>query len=191
MTIIPPTRPARAASLFLFACTAIGLGGCQDILRSTGMIRGAPDEFAVTTRAPLAMPTGEYLPPPTPGVPRPQESPERLQAEEALVPQTALGVAAAPDTTGQQALVQAAGPPAPPHIRQEVNSEAALDVPHQTLTERMMFWEPKPVPGTVLDAQKEAQRLRENAALGQSVETGDTPIVQPKRKSVLGSINPF
>jgi hypothetical protein len=40
----------------------------------------------------------------------------------------------------------------------------------------------------VVDPTKEAQRLRENAALGHSVETGDTPIVQPKRRTLLGDI---
>ena len=33
-----------------------------------------------------------------------------------------------------------------------------------------------------MDPQKEAQRLRENAALGKSPETGETPIIQPRRR---------
>ena len=44
----------------------------------------------------------------------------------------------------------------------------------------VMFWRQPQPPGIVVDPQKEAQRLRENAALGQSQETGETPIVQPK-----------
>ena len=43
-----------------------------------------------------------------------------------------------------------------------------------------MFWRKPAPPGIVVDPQKEAQRLRENAALGQSQETGDTPIIQPQ-----------
>ena len=182
--------PVRAG--FLLAASALAVAGCgESFNRTIGIVRDAPDEFTVTTRAPLAMPPSFDLPPPSPGAARPQETPERLQAEEALVPQTALGVAPAQESPGQQALIQAAGPPAPPNIRREINAEASEDRPRQTFTERLMFWEPPPTPGTVVDAQKEAQRIRENSALGQSVEQGDTPIVQPKRRSLLGSVNPF
>ena len=51
-----------------------------------------------------------------------------------------------------------------------------------------MFWRTPPKPGVVIDPQKEAQRLRENSALGQSQETGDTPIVQPKQRAWLEGI---
>ena len=51
-----------------------------------------------------------------------------------------------------------------------------------------MFWRKTPPPGIVVDPEKEAQRLRENAALGQSQETGDTPIVQPKKRAFLEGI---
>jgi hypothetical protein len=51
-----------------------------------------------------------------------------------------------------------------------------------------MFWRKPTPPGIVVDAQKEGQRLRENSALGQSQETGDTPIIQPKRRGLLEGI---
>jgi Protein of unknown function (DUF3035) len=199
MTVVTPFIPLRRArlaarirSVLVLAGLALTITGCGDsITRTIGLVRDAPDEFTVTTRAPLAMPPSFDLPPPTPGLPRPQETPERIQAEEALVPQTALGAAPAAETPGQRALVQAAGPPAPSDIRREVNVEASLDRPRQTFTDRLMFWQSPPPPGTVVDAEKEARRIRENAALGQSVEKGDTPIVQPKRRSLLGTIDPF
>ena len=107
----------------LFAVCAITLGGCNSdkFGRTFGFIRDAPDEFTVTTRAPLAMPPSYALPPPTPGVSRPQEQSEREKAEQALVPQMALGSAPADPSPGQQALVQAAGPPASPGIRATVD----------------------------------------------------------------------
>jgi hypothetical protein len=186
------SSPARPATL---ACGALLLlGGCSggDIGRTLGVTRDAPDEFTVTTRAPLAMPPSFDINPPQPGMPRPQESPERVQAEEALVPQAALGSPGpAPDSAGQDALVKLAGPPAPPNIRRTVNAESLDDRPPRSITDRLMFWESPPPPGTVVDAQREAQRIRENEALGQPVIDGDTPIVQPKRKSILGSIDPF
>lgn len=100
------------------------LAGCNGdkLGRTFGFIRDAPDEFTVTTRAPLAMPPSFTLPPPTPGVERPQELSERTQAELALVPQMALGTPTeGTGSPGQEALVQAAGPPATGAIRTEVD----------------------------------------------------------------------
>jgi hypothetical protein len=176
--------------LALAGCAAM-LAGCNGdkLGRTFGLIRDAPDEFTVTTRAPLAMPPSFTLPPPTPGVERPQELSERTQAELALVPQMALGTPTeGTGSPGQEALVQAAGPPATAAIRTEVDQEALHDRPSQGLTSKLMFWRKPAQPGIVLDPQKEAQRLRENAALGQSQETGDTPIVQPKKKGWLEGI---
>ena len=48
-----------------------------------------------------------------------------------------------------------------------------------------MFWRKPREPGIVVDPAKEAQRIRENSALGQSQDTGDTPIVQPKQRALL------
>jgi hypothetical protein len=100
----------------------------------------------------------------------------------------ALGTPASATSPGQQALVQAAGPPASPEIRTAVDQEAQLERPSQNFTDKLMFWRKPQQPGTVVDPQKEAQRLRENAALGQNPESGDTPIVQPKRRGWLEGI---
>jgi len=74
-----------------------------------------------------------------------------------------------------------AGPPAPADIRETVNAEQKLDVPQRGLTERLMFWKASPKPGTLLDPSAESQRLRENAALGQSPTVGQSPIIQDKK----------
>ena len=58
----------------------------------------------------------------------------------------------------------------------------------RVVADKLMFWRKPPPPGIVVDPEKEAQRLRENAALGQSQETGDTPIVQPKKRALLEGI---
>jgi hypothetical protein len=169
---------------------ALALGGCgnNNLARTFGFVHDAPDEFMVTTRAPLAMPPSFALQPPTPGATRPQEQSEREKAEQALVPQMALGTAPAAPTPGQQALVEAAGPPAPAGIRTAVDEAASQAKPSPGLTDKLMFWRKPTPPGIVVDPQKEAQRLRENAALGQSQETGDTPIIQPKQRGLLEGI---
>ena len=182
---MPASSRPWTTALALAAC-ALALAGCssEQLGRTFGLIHDAPDEYTVTTRAPLAMPPSFTLATPTPGVPRPQEQSERAEAEQALVPQTALGAPAAGTSPGQQALVQEAGPPAPANIRAQVD-QAALNRPSESFANKLMFWRTPPPPGIVVDPQKEAQRIRENAALGQSQETGETPIIQPKSKGWL------
>jgi hypothetical protein len=180
--------------LLLAACAAVLLGGCdstpgasmgEKFGRTFGFIRDAPDEFSVTTRAPLAMPPTFTLPPPQPGASRPQEQSQASKAEEALVPQMALGGPPASGSPGQEALVQAAGPAVSNDIRAQVDEQALKDRPSDSVWQKLRFWQTPPQPGIVLDPTKEAQRLRENAALGQSPVTGDTPIVQPKQRGFL------
>ncbi len=177
--VLPALMLAGLASL-LSAC------GGNDLARSFGFVHDAPDEFTVTTQPPLSMPPDYTLRPPRPGAPRPQDRSERLQAEEALAPQLALGSPSqAGLDPGQQAFLRQAGPPAPSDIRREVDQEAALDKPSQGFIDRLMFWRPPLRPGTVVDPQLEAQRLRRDAALGQSPDAGQTAIIKDKRKGLL------
>jgi hypothetical protein len=174
--------PRPLLALALLSLTA--LTACSsDVERTFGLTRDAPDEFTVTTRAPLSQPP-DYTPtPPRPGAVRPQELTAQQSAEAALAPDTALTTPNGADSAGQQALVAGAGPAAPADIRDRINAEQQLDVPRQGLTEKLMFWKSNPEPGTVLDPSRESQRLRENAALGQPATVGDTPIIQPKKQS--------
>jgi hypothetical protein len=176
--------------MLMLAAGAAVLAGCSSEKwgRTFGFIHDPPDEFAVTTRAPLAMPPSFTLPEPRPGAIRPQEQSQRAQAELDLVPQMALSNGDAGSSPGQQSLVQAAGPAAPTQIRSEVDQQALKDRPSQGLWSKFAFWRKPTPPGIVVDPQKEAQRIRENAALGQSQETGDTPIVQPRKKGWLEGI---
>ena len=173
----------RSKLILLPVISAVLLAGCSgdDLSRTFGVTRDVPDEFTVTTRAPLSMPPDYTLRPPRPGAPRPQEQTASESAQSALAPQTALNnVDTGGSSEGQSALIAAAGGPAPPDTRQKIEREAALDSPNPSLTDKLMFWK-KPTPtGVVVDPTREAQRLRQNAALGQSVETGDTPIIQRK-----------
>lgn len=183
-------RP-RFSFLCLAGC-AVALAACgrEDLQRSFGLVREAPDEFVVTTQPPLSVPPDFTLRPPAPGAPRPQQQSTTAAAESTLVPQLALtpSQAVGGETPGQQALIAAAGPPAPPNIRSEVDSEAAKEASSSKLTDELMFWRSPPPPGVVVDPQKEAARLRENAALGRSPLTGDTPVQNAQPKTLFNTL---
>src|ERR1700710_3238097 len=104
------TNPSKSILMapLLLGCSLTLLGGCNSdkLARTFGLTRDAPDEYTVTTRAPLSMPPDYNLRPPRPGAPRPQEQSEREQAAEALVPQLALGTPQGSASPGQSALVQ-------------------------------------------------------------------------------------
>jgi hypothetical protein len=175
-------RPLRLLPILALAALS-GLAGCSasDVSRTFGLVRDAPDEFTVTTRAPLSMPPDYAARPPRPGASRPQESGPRNSGAAALVPQAAL-VQAAEASRGEQALLSASGPAAPADIRTKIDADSAMAQTDRSLADRLLFWRTPTPPGTVVDPQKEAQRLRENAALGQANDAGDTPIIQRKAK---------
>ncbi len=183
--MLTSAKPLRVPVLVMVPL--LGLAACGDVERSFGLVRDAPDEFTVETRAPLSMPPTYAIRAPEPGAARPQEITAPQAAEAALVPDTALGgPPPGPMTAGQQALVQEAGPPAPPDIRQKVTAEAALDQPSRSLTDRLLFWRSTPPPGAPIDPVKESERLRENAALGQPPTAGETIIQSKPKSSFLG-----
>lgn len=181
-------RTPRLRHGFILVLTA-SLAGCggEDLSRTFGIVRDAPDEFTVTTRAPLSMPPDFSLQPPIPGAPRPQEQSARDAAQAALSPQSVLQQDTQ-RTGGEQALLAAAGHAAPTDIRRKVSQDAALDSGGPSVTDELMFWRKPAQPGIVVDPTKEAQRLRTNAALGQDTQAGDTPIIQPGRKGVLDGL---
>jgi hypothetical protein len=179
------TAPRALLALALLPLVACG----QDTARTLGFTRAPPDEFAVVTRPPLSMPPAlGQLPPPRPGAA--EGSDPRTAGLLALAPQAALAdPARGPRTAGEQALVAQAGGPAPEGIRQQVDAESArLATASPTLTDRILFRGGQPQPGIAVDAEREAQRLRENAALGRPIEEGTTPIVQPQRRGPLGGL---
>lgn len=174
------------------------LAGCgPDTARTLGLTRDAPDEFQVTTRAPLSMPPDmSNLPVPRPGASRPQERSARDQAEAALVPSLALenprARAGTAPSGAESALVAQAGRAPGGDIRRRVDEESLrLERPDRSLTDRLMFWREAPPAGIPVDPGRESRRLRENAALGRESTDGQTPIIQPARRGFFESLWPF
>lgn len=200
-------RRQVAAAAAVLAVAAL-LGGCGQFRDALGYDKDPPDEFQVVARAPLALPPNYDLRPPEPGADRPQElSPTASAAERILGRRSAPAQAAGGRQPGPA--VQAA-PRAPvvvesggvtalrsqleldraqPNIRQIVNRETADFVYEEEYPiDRLLFWKDKPERGVLLDADKESKRLRENAALGQPVDTGQSPTIERKRGGFLQNL---
>ena len=178
----------RPALVLLLLVPLAACGG--DTARTLGLTRDAPDEFQVTTRAPLSMPPSlGSLPAPRPGMARPQEVSARQQAESTLVPGSATSAARGRQSSGEQALLGATGRNAPADIRNRVDEESLrLERTDRTIVDRALFWRETPPAGIPVDPARESQRLRENAALGRDAVEGETPVIQPQRRGILGGL---
>jgi hypothetical protein len=197
MTPSPRTRDvriSRAARAGGLACLLL-LAACgNDPMRSFGLVRDPPDEFQVSSRAPLTVPPDFNLRPPQPGQPRPQEGPTRNQAAAVLAGRQGVVVgSAAPagisNSPGEAALLAAAGPAAPANVRARIDDETTLiDQTSRGFTDRLLFWRTPEQPGIALDPAREQARLRENAALGRPQTAGDTPIIQRRQRGLFEGI---
>ncbi len=197
-----PMRWIFLSAIMLPLGLPLGLGGCTSIRENLGLTKRSPDEFRVTSRAPLSMPPDYNLRPPNPGAPRPQEGSTRDQAEAAVfgypnsgtdpdqIPPIGEGEAAGAQSAGEASLLQSAGTGGiDPNIRVLIDSETAEDEADSiTLAEQLIFWrDPQPY-GTVVDPVAEQKRLQENAALGKPVTEGETPVIIRKKKGLLEGI---
>jgi hypothetical protein len=158
---------------------ALALAACSDSTKKTfGLEANPPDAFDVGTQAPLSLPPElGTLPAPNPGEPRPQQVDAAAAGANVLNPASALAAAPGNSSPGEQAFLQAAGPTPPPEIREDVNQQALIASKPPGFVKSLMGAGP-PAPATV-DAPAEAQRLQENAAMGQPVTTGSTPQQPP------------
>ncbi|WP_439578074.1 DUF3035 domain-containing protein [Elioraea sp.] len=177
--------------LLALALGAPLLAACGgDTARTFGFVRDPPDEFQVQTQAPLSVPPEFSLRPPRPGAPRPQEPSIREQAQGLLVARTVTATVPVEPRTGatpgEAALLAAAGPRPPADLRERVEADTTLLTERsRTLADRLIFWRRPEDPSAVLDPTREAQRLREAAALGREPTVGDTPIIQRQRRGLL------
>jgi hypothetical protein len=197
-------RPAfpLAVALLGLGLLGPGLAGCDSTKEMLGLTKRSPDEFQVVSRAPLSMPPDYSLRPPTPGAPRPQEGTVQDQAKNIVtgysgrntgtlqpdqIPSIGEGEPQTAESAGESAFLQSAGlSGVDPNIRKLVDQETAADEESsKSVLDSLIFWR-KPEPyGTVVDPAAEQKRLQENQALGQPVDTGNTPIIERKQKGLL------
>ena len=170
---------------------AVGLGACEGIKDQLGFGKKAPDEFAVVTKAPLVMPPDFTLRPPRPGAEPTQEPPTRQLARDALVGRGSSILADRNlSSPGESALSSKAGATnADASIRDVINRETTqLVSKDKSFADALIFWRKPDPSGSVVDAEKEVQRLRENAAIGKTPTEGEVPVIKRKRKGLLEGI---
>lgn len=185
----------------ILAGAALSVTGCSNLRGWLGADKAPPDEFRVVTRAPLSMPPDYGLVAPQPGAPRPQETAVRDTARQIVVDRQGGPVAADRKESAalqdrppaEAALLRRAGAgQADPNIRSTINRESSkLADADTTFVNRLMFWRTKDEPGVIVDADKEAKRLRENTALGREATAGETPTISRKGESsggIFGSL---
>lgn len=119
------------------AAIAVMTAGCG-ISKAVGGGKNAPDEFAITTKAPLVVPPDYALRPPRPGETRPQELSPSERAQQVL-----LGDASsAPPSAGEQMLLRKANAfGADGSIRQLLAAEnGGRGEKDRSLANQIMFW---------------------------------------------------
>lgn len=174
----------------LMLTAAFVLGGCEDTRRFVGMDRDPPDEFAVYSRAPLSLPPDYGLRPPAPGTARPQRVMPVDDAKKAIVGgRQAEAPPAGQFSPGTTAFLKQIGAyETDPTIRVTINREtAAIAEEERSVADKILFWRDHDG-ATVVDPGKEAQRIRENQALGKSLTDGKTPVIERKEKGLLEGI---
>ena len=175
----------------LLGSSLILLSGCSGdkLARTFGLTRDAPDEYTVTTRAPLSMPPDYNLRPPRPGRAAP------AGAERAAAGRGNAGAADGAERPPGQHERRPGGPagtdrpgraqrhPQPRSI-EDANNAANDD----GFVDKVLYWRKPNTQNVQVDAPAEAQRLRQDAALGQPPNVGDTPIIQEKKQGWFSSL---
>jgi len=184
------------------ALLAPAVAGCSNTKEMLGLTKRSPDEFQVVSRAPLSMPPDFSLRPPTPGAPRPQEGTTRQQAQSIVtgnynnnagplqpdqIPSVGEGEPTATQSEGESVFLQSASVTGiDPNIRKLVDEETAVDQNDSaSFLDDLIFWRKAEPYGKVVDPVAEQKRLQENQALGQPTDTGETPIIERKKKGLL------
>ena len=198
----------RVGCLLGLAVWLAGCGGNSQVGQVLGFEKTTPDEFSVVKRAPLTLPPDYGLRPPKPGTRRPQAGSPRSDAEKSLLSNSSKVPASASETrsaarrakhaqinaqakgrsSSEVALLKRSGAlGVGPKIRQTLNQEliSTSNVAEKILVDKLLFWQDaKQQTGsqnaTIINAEAEARRMRENAALRKSTTVGQTPTIRRK-----------
>jgi hypothetical protein len=143
----------------------VTLSGCDSVRRVAGLNKKSPDEFAVTTKAPLVIPPDFNLRPPMPGAPPTNALNPSSAAEAALFtnvdPQTAANAMRGNNTPGEKLLMaNAKVQRADPGIRARLNADqrAAVQNADRSFTDRVLNASVTPDTGKAINADAEVTK---------------------------------
>ncbi len=171
------------SALFL-GFLALSLSACSKTSEQFDFSKKAPDEFTVTTRAPLEMPPDYQLRPPRPGAQRPQEETVVEEAKQVIfgAESTQPKVQVEPMTGGEAILLRKSNAVSiDPNIRAKIDKETAEVIKESTPTvDRILGKVGKKVdaPATLVDPIKESERIIQNKKAGKPVTDGATPTIK-------------
>ena len=167
------------AGLALCLCASL-LSGCDSIRNAAGLSKKSPDEFAVTTKAPLVIPPDFNLRPPTPGAPPSNTRDPSTNAELALFanadPQAVASGMTGNFTPGEKMLLaNAKAQNSDPSIRARLNADqrAVVQNADRSFTDRLLNSSATPDNGKPVNADAE-------------IAKGSKKAVAPKKKSSGG-----
>jgi len=186
---------AGGASVLIVAGMSL-LGGCSEVRQAIGVEKTSPDEFEIRVRKPLSMPREYGLAAPQPGAKRPQATESRDAARQIVLDsdksrngnRRAQAQIRGVSQAEAALLAKMGGTSIDSDIRRRVDSESAMIAENnKSFVNSIMFWKEDEPPGTVVDPNKEARRIQENAALGKKAQTGKTPIIERKKEGLFSS----
>jgi hypothetical protein len=150
---------------------ATALSGCDSLRSMAGLEKKSPDEFAVTTKAPLVIPPDFNLRPPLPGAPPANALDPSSNAEAALFapPDTATAAASLNGnyTPGERMfLANAKAQAADPGIRARLNADqrAAIQNADRSFTDRVLGAKATPDNGRPVNADAEVNKGKKTGA---------------------------
>jgi hypothetical protein len=158
------------AALALCLCAGL-LSGCDSLRDAAGLTKKSPDEFAVTTKAPLVIPPDFNLRPPLPGAPPSNTRDPSSNAEMALFanadPQIVANGMTGNFTPGEKMLLaNAKSQSSDPAIRARLNADqrAAVQNADRSFTDRLLATRATPDNGKPVNADAEIAKGSKAAA---------------------------
>ena len=157
-------------TLLALSLCATALAGCQSLRNAAGLQKKSPDEFAVTTKAPLVIPPDFNLRPPTPGAPPSNTRDPSTNAELALFSNTdvqaiATGLPGTYTMGERMFLANAKAQNSDANIRARLNADArAVQNADRSFTDRILSTSATRDTGTPINADAEVAKGTRTAA---------------------------
>src|SRR3954468_11026138 len=166
------------AVIGLCLCATV-LSGCDTLRQAAGLNKKSPDEFAVTTKAPLVIPPDFNLRPPMPGAPPANTLDPSSNAEIALFsnadPQTVAAGMRGNYTNGEKMLLaNAKAQRADPSIRARLNADqrAAVQNADRSFTDKLLATSATPDTGRAVNADAEVNKGRKSTSTAPKKDSG-------------------